>query len=82
MSDPGRLEWAAMMLALDVDTCASILGGLRVRAGNLDGVVLRRGLRGAPLPHPEDFIQITSEILEAINEAGPLSAVKQKGRKR
>ena len=73
MSDEAsRLQWAAMMLALDVDNCASILRGLRVRAGNLDGVVLRRALRGGELPDPEDYVQITGEMLEAVDEAGPL----------
>lgn len=77
-----RLQWAAMMLALDVDTCASILRGLRVRAGNLDAIVLRRALRGADLPDPNEYIQVDLELLEAVNEAGPLPAVRQKGRKR
>ncbi len=77
-----RLQWAAMMLALDVDTCASILRGLRVRAANLDGVVLQRALRGSELPHSEEYLQIDLEMLEAINEAGPLPAKRQKGRKR
>lgn len=67
-----RLQWAAMMLALDVDTCASILRGLRVRAGNLDGFVFRRALRGDPLPDSEDYIQISAEMLDAIVEAGRL----------
>jgi hypothetical protein len=64
--------WAATILALDVDTCASILHGRRVRAGNLDGFVLRRALRGAQLPDVEDYIEITDEMLDAVNEAGPL----------
>jgi hypothetical protein len=76
-----RLQWAAMELTLDVDTCASILRGLRVRAANLDGVVLRRALRGGELPHPDEFIQVDLEMLEAVNEAGPLPA-REKGRKR
>lgn len=80
--DYQRLQWAAMMLALDVDTRASILRGLRVRAGNLDGVVLRHALRGAELPHPNEYIQVDLEMLEAVNEAGPLPAEPQKGRKR
>lgn len=73
MSDPGRLEWAAMMLALDVDTCRSIMRGLPVRAGNLDGFVLRRALRGGPLPDTEVYIEITGEMLDAVDEAGPLA---------
>lgn len=80
--DHERLEWAAMMVALDVGTCASILRGLRVRAGNLDAVVLRHALRGAHLPHPNEYIQIDLAMLEAVNEAGPLPAERQKGRKR
>jgi hypothetical protein len=78
-----RLQWAAMMLALDVDSCASILRGRRVRAGNLDGFVLRRALRGAPLPDPEDYIDVTPEMHEAVDEAGPLPLpTKKKGGRR
>ena len=80
--DAGRLQWAAMMLALDVDTCSSILRGLRVRAGNLDGFVLRRALRGGELPDPEYYVQITGEMLEAIDEAGSLLPSKTKGGRR
>lgn len=69
-------EWAAMMLALDVDTCGSILRGLPVRAGNLDGFVLRRALRGGPLPDAEDYIVITKVMVDAVAEAGPLPAKK------
>jgi hypothetical protein len=71
-----------MMLALDLDTAGSILRGLRIRAGNLDGVVLRRALRGECLPDPEDYIEVTGEMLDAVNEAGPLPAATTKGRKR
>jgi hypothetical protein len=67
-----RRFWAAMMLALDIDTCESILGGLRVRVGNLDAFFLRRALRDAPLPDIEDYIEITVEMLDAVAEAGPL----------
>jgi hypothetical protein len=78
-----RHLWAAMMLALDVDTAGSILRGLRVRAGNLDGIVLRRALRGDPLPDAEDYIEVTPAMLEAIDEAGPLSfPTKTKGGRR
>jgi hypothetical protein len=76
-----RLQWAAIMLALDPGTCASILRGLRVRASSLDAVVLRRALRGGELPHPNEYIQVGTEMLEAVSEAGPLPA-RQKGRKR
>jgi hypothetical protein len=78
-----RHLWAATMVALDLDTASSILRGLRVRAGNLDGFVLRRALRGDPLPDPEDYIEITPAMLEAIDEAGPLSLpTKTKGGRR
>jgi hypothetical protein len=70
------------MLALDVDTCESILCRLPVRAGNLDGFVLRRALRGAELPDPESYLLVSDEMLAAIAEAGPLPAKPQKGRKR
>jgi hypothetical protein len=71
-------HWPAMMLALDLETCRSILQGRRVRAGNLDGFVLRRALRGAPLPDAEAYIAVTAEMLEAVNEAGALPAAKRK----
>jgi hypothetical protein len=77
-----RHLWAAMMLALDVGTASSILCGLCVRAGNLDAFVLRRALRGDPLPDPEDYIEVAGEMLDAVNEAGPLPAATTKGRKR
>lgn len=70
------------MLALNFDSCASILRGLRVRAGNLDAVVLRRALRGRELPDAKDFIQISPEMLAAVNEAGPLPVEQERGRKR
>jgi hypothetical protein len=45
--------------------------GAPVRAGTLDWFVLRRALRGAPLPDAEDYIVVDSEVLDAIVEAGP-----------
>jgi hypothetical protein len=73
MAEGRVVIWAAMMLALDVDTCRSIMRGLPVRAGNLDGFVLRRALRGGPLPDTEVYIEITGEMLDAVDEAGPLA---------
>jgi hypothetical protein len=70
----GRRLWAAFMIALDVRTCESFLRELPVRAGNLDAFVLRRALRGAPLPDPEDFLSITAAMLDAVDEAGPSPA--------
>jgi hypothetical protein len=74
--------WAAIELALDVDTAESILLGRRVRAGNLDGFVLRRALRGALLPDPEDYIDVTADMLAAIDEGGPLPLPTKKGGRR
>jgi hypothetical protein len=70
------------MLALDLATCGSILAGRRVRAGNLDGLVLRRALRGGPLPDAEDYIEVSGEMLDAVGEAGPLPAPTTKNRGR
>jgi hypothetical protein len=67
-----RRAWAAILLALDVDTCGSVLSGRRVLAGNLDGLVFRRALRGGPLPRADSFVLITDEDLDAVAEAGPL----------
>jgi hypothetical protein len=64
--------WPAIALSLQVDVCRSILRRLPVRAGLLDGFVLRRAIRGGPLPDPEDYIEISDEHLAAVNEAGPL----------
>jgi hypothetical protein len=70
--ESSRRQWAAIMIALDVATCDSILKGRPVRAGNLDGFVLRRALRGGELPDAETYIDVTPEMLDAVNEAGPL----------
>lgn len=67
-----RRLWAASMLCRDLNTCTSVLRHLAVRAGNLDAVVLRRALRGAPLPPAANYIVVTDGMLDAIAEAGPL----------
>lgn len=78
----GRRLWAAFMLALDVDTCSSVLAGRRVMAGRLDGEVLRRALRGGPLPAWDSYIDVTAEMLDAVVEAGPpLVAPSEAGRR-
>jgi hypothetical protein len=64
--------WAAIELALQLDVARSILHGNEVLAGRLDSTVLRRALRGAALPDPNDFIQVYIEDLDAIIETGPL----------
>lgn len=62
-----------MTLAHTLDTCRSILHHRPVRAGTLDSRVLKRALRGAPLPDPESYLTVTREMLDAVNEAGPLA---------
>jgi hypothetical protein len=71
----GRL-WAAIMLARTVETCESILAGRRVLARNLDGVVLRRALRGGPLPPVEAWLRVDAAMLDAVVEAGPLELAR------
>jgi hypothetical protein len=68
----GRQAWAAVMLTSDLAVCRSILEGLLVRAGGLDAFVLRRALRGAPLPPAESYVLVTAEMLDAVAEAGPI----------
>jgi hypothetical protein len=65
--------WAGIMITPDLDTCRSLLLGRKILAGRLDGEVLRRALRGAPLPHAESYLEITTEMLDAVAEAGPLT---------
>jgi hypothetical protein len=68
----GRRLWAAFILSLDPDVCASVLRGRRVLASRLDGEALRRALRGGPLPDPASYILVTAEMLDALVEAGPV----------
>jgi hypothetical protein len=70
----GRRLWAVLMLARDLWTCESILRRLPVRAGNLDGLVLRHALRGGPLPPADDYIAVTAEMLDAAAEVGAFEA--------
>ena len=67
-----RRLWAAMMLARRLDTLDSILAGRPVYAKRLDAVVLRRGLRGGPLPNPDSWFRVRAGHLDAISEAGSL----------
>jgi hypothetical protein len=41
-------------------------------AARLDAEALRRALRGAPLPRPEAFVLVSHEMLDALDEAGPI----------
>jgi hypothetical protein len=63
---------AAIMLALDLEVCRSILLGRPVLAHQLGPVVLRRALRGERLPDPDSYFRIRAGHLDAIAEAGPL----------
>ena len=60
------------MLARHVDTFDSIIAGRPVYAKQLDAVVLRRGLRGGPLPNPDSWFRVRAGHLDAIFEAGRL----------
>jgi hypothetical protein len=83
-AEAGRVQsrrlWAAMMLALDVDTCESILRGRPVYARRLDPVVLRRALRGGMLPDPGSWFRVRSGHLDAIAEAGALETREERRR--
>jgi hypothetical protein len=69
--------WAAFMLSRQVEVLNSILLGKPVRCGLLDRLVLRRALRGGPLPPAESYMVVTDEHLDAIAEAGPLEAKRR-----
>jgi hypothetical protein len=73
-----RRLWAAVMLALDVWVCESILLGRPVPARQLDVVVLRRALRGARLPDLDSCFRVRTGHLDAIAEAGPLHHLEPK----
>jgi hypothetical protein len=74
--------WAAIALARDLDTCRSILHGRPVMAALLDGEILRRALRGQPLPPANEFIRIRSGHLDAVVEAGPPPTAASGGKRR
>ena len=38
---------------------------------------LRRALRGGPLPNPDEFVPVSHEMLDALNEAGPMSTPRR-----
>jgi hypothetical protein len=66
-----RRMWAAVMLSADFAVCGSILAGRPVLARQLDAEVLRRALRGAPLPAPDSYFRVRHGHLDAIAEGGP-----------
>jgi hypothetical protein len=68
----GRRLWAVLMLAHTPEVAESVLIGRAVMAAGLDAEAMRRALRGGPLPDPDQYVVVTDEMLDAINEAGPL----------
>lgn len=66
----GRRLWAALCLARSYPTFRSICDGKAVRCGGLDRFVLRRALRGGPLPDREAFILVDAAMLDSVAESG------------
>jgi hypothetical protein len=62
--------WAAVVLAVTLDVARSILRGKPVLATQLDAVVLRRALRGSPLPPAGTYVRVTDSMLDAVAESG------------
>ena len=75
---PAERLWVVLMVSRTLAVAESILRGLPVRAGNLDAEALRRALRGGPLPNSDTFILVSGEMLDAVNEAGPMVAPKRR----
>ena len=67
----GRRLWAAVMATSNLEVCRSIVAGRPVLARQLDAAALRRALRGRPLPHPERYITLDGDALDAVAEGGP-----------
>jgi hypothetical protein len=76
-----RRAWAAIMLTTRLEVCRSILRGAPVLAGSLDPVVLRHALRGSELPPAGDYITVTADMLDAVDEAGPYTVTRKRGRR-
>ena len=68
----GRL-WSLFMISSTLAVAESILAGLPIRAGTLDGIALHRALRGGRLPDPNSYLVVDDGMLDALAEAGPLS---------
>jgi AAA domain len=66
----GRRLWAALMLARDPEVARSILLKRPVLVRQLDLAVLRRALRGGPLPDPGSYLRVRHGHLDAIAEGG------------
>lgn len=66
-----RRLWAAMMIARDVKTLDSIRRGLPVHRSRVDVKALVRAGRGAPTTTSKEWVVVTADMLDAIDEAGP-----------
>jgi hypothetical protein len=75
-----RRLWSLFMISHTPEVAESIAGGRAVMASGLDAEALRRALRGGPLPNPDQYVVVTDEMLDAINEAGPLRPPGRRGR--
>lgn len=71
-----RQIWAAMVLTPDPDVCRSILEGRPVQVRQLEQAALRRALRGAEPPAANEYLQVTIEMLAAVQEGGPFNMEK------
>jgi hypothetical protein len=68
----GRRLWALLMIARTLKVATSILECRPVMARGLNSEPLRRALRAGRRPAPDEFVTVTHEMLDAIDEAGPL----------
>jgi hypothetical protein len=69
----GRRLWSLFVISHTPEVAESIVAGKPVLARSLDVTALRRAYRGQPLPKPNDYITVTDEMLDAVDEAGPLT---------
>jgi hypothetical protein len=76
----GRRLWATLMLARTLDVAESILRGRPVRVDTLDPAALRRALRGARPPAGGAYVQVTGEMLAAIDEPGGFAVNREQKR--
>jgi hypothetical protein len=78
----GQRLWSAFMLACSLPVMQSIMLGRPVMAQGLSPEPLRRALRGGQLPAPGEFVHVTGEMLDAVEEAGPLQLRVKRGARR
>jgi hypothetical protein len=66
-----RRVWAAIVLTPYIEVCESILRGRPVSARRLELPAMVRASRGQPPPAPDSYVQLTGEMLDAVDEVGP-----------